>query len=143
MDPHNLGEIIESVRELGNILNVKETSEEIINSLEKRIRLIKKTENSLKPKVLAIEWIDPFFTAGHWVPDMIEFAGGENMISKSGEHSRKMNFEEISTIDPELIILMPCGFDVKRTLKEYENTLKKNKEWSQLKAVKNKQVICS
>ena len=141
MDPHNLGEILESVRELGNILNVKEKADEIKDSLEKRIKLIKKTENSPKPRVIAIEWIDPFFTAGHWIPEMIEFAGGENMISKSGEHSRKMNFEEISTIDPELIILMPCGFDVKRTLKEYENILKNNKEWSQLKAVKNKQVF--
>ena len=141
MDPHNLTEIIVSVTELGTILNMKERAKEIVESLEKRIQLIKSTNNSPKPRVLAIEWIDPFFSAGHWVPEMIEFAGGENLISKSGEHSRKLNFEEISAIDPELIILMPCGFDVKRTTLEYKNTLKENKEWSQLQAVKNNKVF--
>ena len=141
MDPHSLTEIITSVTELGSILNIKERAKEIVDSLEKRIQLIKSTNNTSKPRVLAIEWIDPFFSAGHWVPEMIEFAGGENLISKSGEHSRKLNFDEISAIDPELIILMPCGFDVKRTTLEYENTLKENKEWSQLQAVKNKKIF--
>ena len=141
MDPHNLDEIIASVTELGIILEIKQKAQEIVNSLEKRVELIKSIKNPLRPRVLAIEWIDPLFTAGHWVPEMVEFAGGENMISKSGEHSRKLSFEEISAINPELIILMPCGFDVKRTTLEYENTLNKNKEWAQLDAVKNKQVF--
>ena len=114
---------------------------ESAESLEKRVKIIKSLEKPTKPRVLAIEWIDPFFTAEHWVPEMIEFAGGENMISKSGEHSRRLKFEEISSIDPELIILMPCGFGVKRTLLEYESTLKNNKEWSKLKAVKNNRVF--
>ena len=141
MDPHNLDEIIASVTELGIILDVRQRAQEIVDSLEKRVQLIKSVKKSSRPRVLAIEWIDPFFTAGHWVPEMVELAGGENMISKSGEHSRKLSFEEILAINPELIILMPCGFDVKRTLLEYENTLKKNKEWSRLDAVKNKRVF--
>ena len=141
MDPHNLDEVIASVTELGVILDVKQRSQEIVNSLEKRVQSIRSVKNSSRPGVLAIEWIDPFFTAGHWVPEMVEFAGGKNMISKSGEHSRKLIFEEILAINPELIILMPCGFDVNRTVLEYEKTLKKNKEWLQLDAVKNNQVF--
>ena len=141
MDPHSLDEIISSVTELGIILDVKQRAQEIVESLEKRIHTIKSVKNPSRPRVLAIEWIDPFFTAGHWVPEMVEFAGGKNMISELGEHSRKLSFEEILVINPELIILMPCGFDVKRTALEYENTLKKNKEWLQLDAVKNKQVF--
>ena len=141
MDPHNLSEIMASVSELGVILDVKEKAKEIVDSLEKRVRLIKNASNPSNPRVLAIEWIDPFFTAGHWVPEMIEIAGGENMISQEREHSRKLNFEEILAKNPEIIILMPCGFNVKRTILEYENTLKNDKEWLQLEAVKNKKVF--
>ena len=141
MDPHNLREIIESVLELGSILKVEEKASKIAKTLQERIERIKGVENHAKPTVLAIEWIEPFFTAGHWVPEMIELAGGKNLISKSGEHSRKLNFEEIKEANPDIVILMPCGFDVERTLQEYKNTLKANKEWTSLKAVKNKMVF--
>jgi len=116
-------------------------AKEITNSLEKRIQNIKKTENDKKPKVLAIEWIEPFFTAGHWIPEMIQIAGGVNMISKIGEHSRRLDFQEVIKSDPDIIIMMPCGFDTKRTILEYNNILKENKIWNSLKAVKNGQIF--
>ena len=141
MDPHNLQEIINSVTDLGKILGKEIKAKEIINSLEKRIQNVKKLQNNNSPRVLAIEWIDPFFTAGHWVPEMIQIAGGNNLISKSGEHSRRLNIQEIIESDPDMIIMMPCGFDTKRTITEYNNTLKENKMWNSLKAVKNKQIF--
>jgi iron complex transport system substrate-binding protein len=141
MDPHNLDEILTSVTEIGEILGENKRSKEIRTELEEKISRIKKASNSRKTKVLAIEWIDPFFTAGHWVPEMIEFAGGINMISKIGEHSRKMTFYEISKSDPEIIILMPCGFNTERTVEEYNKILKNNPDWSKLRAVKNKKIF--
>ena len=141
MDPHNLNEIINSVTELGKILGNKKRATEITNSLEKRIENIKKIVNNKKPKVLAIEWIEPFFTAGHWIPEMIQIAGGINMISKIGEHSRRLEFQEVIKSDPDIIIMMPCGFDTKRTILEYNNILKENKIWNSLKAVKNGQIF--
>jgi iron complex transport system substrate-binding protein len=141
MDPHNLEEILTSVIEIGNILERKKRAKEIRIELEKRISYVKKISKGVKIKVLAIEWIDPFFTAGHWIPEMIEFAGGINMISKKGEHSRKMSFDEILKSDPEIIILMPCGFNAKRTIKEYNKILKNNLDWNSLRAVKNKRVF--
>jgi iron complex transport system substrate-binding protein len=141
MDPHNLEEILTSVIEIGELLGKNKKAEEIRIQLEKRISDIKKFSNKEKTKVLAIEWIEPFFTAGHWIPEMIELAGGINMVSKKGEHSRKMNFEEISKSDPEIIILMPCGFNTKRTIKEHNNILKNNSEWNDLRAVKNKKIF--
>jgi len=141
MDPHNLDEILTTVIEIGNILGKTKRSKEIRLELEKRINHVKKFLKHEKPKVLAIEWIEPFFTAGHWIPEMIEFAGGVNMISKKGEHSRKMNFEEIVESDPEIIILMPCGFDTMRTIKEYNEFLKNNSNWKDLRAVKNKKIF--
>ena len=72
---------------------------------------------------------------------MIQIAGGINQISKIGEHSRRMEFQEIIHSNPDIIIMMPCGFDTKRTVLEYNNILKKNKKWNSLNAVKNNQVF--
>ena len=141
IDPHNLQEIINSVVELGKILGKETKAKEIIDSLEKRIQNVKKLQNNKRPRVLAIEWIEPFFTAGHWVPEMIQIAGGINMISKIGEHSRRLDFQEVVESDPDIIIIMPCGFDTKRTISEYNNILKENKKWNSLKAVKNNQIF--
>jgi len=141
IDPHNLQEIINSVIELGKILGKEPKAKEIIDSLEKRIQNVKKHQNNKRPKVLAIEWIEPFFTAGHWVPEMIQIAGGINMISKIGEHSRRLDFQEVVESNPDIIIMMPCGFDTKRTISEYNNILKENENWNSLKAVKNNQIF--
>ena len=140
MDPHNLKEIIQSVTKLGQILNKEKKSVEIVNSLERRIQQIQNSEKKLIPKVLAIEWIEPFFTAGHWIPQMIEFAGGINLISKTGEHSRRMDMDEVVNSKPDIIIFMPCGFDTDRTVQEYESILHNNPAWNSLQAVKNNQI---
>ncbi|MGQ0605532.1 MAG: ABC transporter substrate-binding protein [Candidatus Nitrosotenuis sp.] len=86
---------------------------------------------------MCIEWIEPFFTSGHWVPQMVEIAGGQNLISTTSEHSRKMTIDEIVLADPDIIIMMPCGFDTKRTVSEYTKSLKSNPKWQKLRAVKN------
>ena len=141
MDPHNLNEIIQSVIKLGKILQKEEKALEIVHNLRQRIENIQNSKNEKMPTVLAIEWIEPFFTAGHWIPEMIEFAGGINLISKTGEHSRRMDLLEVKNSDPDIIILMPCGFDTVRTLSEYDAILKNNSAWNSLNAVKNNQVF--
>lgn len=141
MDPHSLEEILKSVSEIGQILDKIKRSEEIRMKLQKRISEIKKYSNQSKLQVLAIEWLEPFFSAGHWIPEMIECAGGINLIGKKGEQSRKMNIEEIKNSNPDIIILMPCGFDADRTIKEYNKILKNDHEWNCLQAVKNKKIF--
>ena len=141
MDPHNVSEILDSVIKLGKILEEESKANEISELLGKRIQKIRNVEHANIPKILAIEWIEPFFTAGHWVPEMIEIAGGKNTISKTGEHSRRMDFEEISNSDADIIILMPCGFDTKRTISEYIDILEKDEKWNSLKAVQNQAVF--
>ena len=141
MDPHNLNEIIQSVTKLGKILQKEKKALEIVHYLRQRIENIQNLKNNKMPTVLAIEWIEPFFTAGHWIPEMIEFAGGINLISKTGEHSRRMDLLEVKKSDPDIIILMPCGFDTIRTLSEYDAILRNNSDWNSLNAVKNNQVF--
>jgi len=141
MDPHNLKEIIQSVTKLGKILQQEQKALEIVNSLQKRIKNIQNSKNKKTPRVLALEWIEPFFTAGHWIPEMIELAGGINLISKTGEHSRRMDIAEVINSNPDIIILMPCGFDTARTISEYASILKNNRAWNSLNAVKNNQIF--
>ncbi|MFB5607594.1 MAG: cobalamin-binding protein [Candidatus Nitrosomaritimum yanchengensis] len=141
MDPHSLEEILSSVIEMGKILEKQERAKEIQNELSKRIDHVKINSKSKKPRVLAIEWLEPFFSAGHWIPEMIEIAGGRNLISTAGEHSKKITMQEILQSDPEVIILMPCGFNTQRTIEEYNEILSKNQEWNKIKAVKNNAVF--
>jgi len=141
MDPHNLNEIIQSVIKLGKILQKEKKALEIVHYLRQRIENIQNSKNEKMPTVLAIEWIEPFFTAGHWIPEMIEFAGGINLISKTGEHSRRMDLVEVKNSDPDIIILMPCGFDTARTISEYDSILKNDRAWNSLNAVKNNQIF--
>jgi len=141
MDPHNIEEILAGILEFSKIIDVEEKGKNLKKKLEKRIEKRKKEKISNAPKIVVIEWINPFFTAGHWVPEMVEISGGVNLISKTGEHSRKMTIHEIVNVQPEIIILMPCGFDVKRTKIEYEKFLKNDKEWNELQAVKENNVF--
>ena len=141
MSPHDIQGILKSVRDISKMIGENENGEKLLKLLNSKLNNIKEKKFQNKPKVLGIEWIAPFFTAGHWVPEMIESAGGINMITKSGEHSRKMDIAEIERADPDVIILMPCGFGIERTVSEYEKILKEDSRWNELRAVKENRVF--
>ena len=146
LDPHTISDILDNISEIAkNVGKIKE-GQNLVRTLEGKINRVKKIIQSKNkedlPKILCLEWIDPFFTAGHWVPEMVEIAGGINGLSKSNEQSRRASIEEIKKFDPDKIILMPCGFNTHRTIKEYKNSslLNKNQEWNNLRAIKNNEV---
>ena len=140
MDPHDVDEILVSIRDISKMIGKETEGNELVDSLVKRLEFVKSKTFEDKPKIVAIEWVDPFFTSGHWIPEMIESAGGENLISTEKMPSRKMELEEIKEANPDIIVMMPCGFDVKRTVSEYNNVLTNNQDWNELKAVKEKNV---
>ena len=140
MDPHNVDEILMSIKDISKMIGKEKEGNELINSLLKRLEFVKSKMYEERPKVIAIEWLDPFFTSGHWIPEMIETAGGENLISIEKMPSRKMKLEEIKSANPDIIVIMPCGFDVKRTIFEYNNVLAENPDWNELKAVEENNV---
>ena len=146
LDPSDISDILDNIIEIAkNIGKIKE-GQNLANLLKDKIIRIKNiTELKNKeelPKIICIEWIDPFFTAGHWIPEMVEIAGGINGLSKPKEQSRRASLEEIIKFDPDKIILMPCGFNIDRTIKEYKNTttLNNNQEWNNLRAIKNNEL---
>lgn len=140
MDPHDVSEILTSIKDISKIICKEKEGNGLIDSLSKRLEFVKSKTFEKKQKVVAIEWVDPFFTSGHWIPEMIEVAGGENLISSEKMPSRKMKLEEIKEANPDIIVVMPCGFDVKRTVNEYKKALAGNPEWNELKAVKENNV---
>ena len=140
MDPHDVSEILTSIKDISKIIGKEKEGNGLIDSLSKRLEFVKGKTFEKKQKVVAIEWVDPFFTSGHWIPEMIEVAGGENLISSEKMPSRKMKLEEIKEANPDIIVVMPCGFDVKRTINEYKKVLAGNPEWNELKAVKENNV---
>ena len=139
LDPKNLDDILQNIITVGEKVNRQDKAQDFVSKLQKRIFHIKDTSKISRPKVLCIEWLDPLFSAGHWVPQMVDIAGGINGISSTGEKSRKMQIDEIIQFDPDIIILMPCGFDVSRTILEYEK-LSEDRKWKKIKAVNRGEV---
>ncbi len=145
LDPSDISDILDNIYEISKSIGKIKEGENLVRVLRDKVNRIKKiTELKNKeklPKIVCLEWIDPFFTAGHWVPEMVEIAGGINGLSKPKEQSRRTSFEEIMKFDPDKIILMPCGFNIDRTIKEYKNTnLNNNQEWNNLRAIKNNEI---
>lgn len=139
LDPKNLDDILQNIITVGEKVDRLDKAQDFVLKLQKRISHIKDTSKISRPKVLCIEWLDPLFSAGHWVPQMVDIAGGINGISSTGEKSRKMQIDEITQFDPDIIILMPCGFDVSRTILEYEK-LSEDRKWKKIKAVNRGEV---
>ena len=140
MDPHDVNEILVSIKDISKIIGKEKEGNNLVDSLSKRLEFVKSKKFEERPSVVAIEWVNPFFTSGHWIPEMIEAAGGENLISTEKMPSRKMKLGEIKEANPDIIVMMPCGFDVKRTISEYNSVLAKNTDWNELKAVKENSV---
>ena len=128
IDPRGIGGILDSVGAVAAKLGRDGEGRRLRASLESRLRAARAAAASAaaaaiggdgRPRVLALEWIDPPYTAGHWVPEMVEAAGGANLASSAGEHSRPMSVAEAAGSGPDVAVVMPCGFDAARAASEY------------------------
>jgi len=141
LQPNTLKDVFDDIKRVAKELNIEnKTNNDIINNLSERLESIKKlsSKSKTKPSIACIEWIDPLMMAGNWIPEMIEIAGGINVLGKNGKDSHWIKFNEIAKEDPEVIIFLPCGFNIKKTKNELKNFLKKSNDWRSLKAFKNK-----
>ena len=140
LDPHDLDDILISIMDVAERVGRIKEGRKLIVSLQNRIDSIRIRPKENKPKVLCIEWIDPFFAAGHWIPQMVEIAGGINGLGSYGKPSYRIDMDEIIKFDPDKIILMPCGFDIDRTLIEFKQA-KISNDWKSLQAVQNNEIF--
>ena len=140
VEPNSIEDIFNDILTIAEILNVRNRGEELVEIIKAKIDSTEKiVYQKSSPSVAAIEWIDPLMAAGNWVPQLIRVAGGKNLFGEAGKHSPWMKFNDLVEQDPEIIIVMPCGYDIKKSLIEIK-TLESKKGWGSLKAVRNRNV---
>ncbi|MEA2193845.1 MAG: iron complex transport system substrate-binding protein [Solirubrobacteraceae bacterium] len=121
LDPTTYGETVGDVRTIAQATNAKDAALDLIARTARRADVIRlAVRGTPRPRVAALEWMDPVFVAGHWTPQLIEMAGGEDVLGFSGEPSRVATWEEVAAAQPEVVIVMPCGYDAARALVEAE-----------------------
>ncbi len=122
LDPHTLGEVLGDARTIAQFTDSKDEAVDLIQESSDRIDRIRLLvrKATTRPTVVCLEWLDPPYAAGHWTPQMIEFAGGEDLLGFAGEHSEETSWEEVALLKPEIVLVMPCGYDAEIAHREAE-----------------------
>ena len=121
LDPHTVGEVLGDARTLADATDTNDAAVELVRDATVRIDRIRlAVRGARRPRVVALEWLDPPFVAGHWTPQLIEYAGGEDVLGFAGEESEERSWEEVAASQPDLAIVMPCGYDAQIAHREAE-----------------------
>lgn len=138
LQPNSLEDIFNNIREVATTLNATTKGDQLIEDLQERVDIIrhklKFIEN--KPTIACIEWLEPMMVSGNWVPQLVGIAGGTSVLAEAGKHSPFIQWADVQLHDPEVIIVMPCGFSIERTLREIDILLQLP-GFTELRAVKN------
>jgi iron complex transport system substrate-binding protein len=119
LDPKTFGETLGDIRTVATATDHKDEGVELLRSIADRVDRVKLAVRGLRaPRTIAVEWLDPVFVAGHWTPQLIELAGGQDALGLPGEPSQQMTWEMLAAAQPEVVVVMPCGFDAQRAASE-------------------------
>ena len=142
LEPNALGDVWRDIASVAGALGVRERGEALLAQLRERLGAIARRarETGRRPRVACIEWYDPLMAAGNWVPELVEIAGGEDVLGVRGEHSAWLEWAALEGADPQAIVLMPCGFDIPRSRREL-SALTGRAEWMRLEAVQRGEVF--
>ncbi len=135
LEASKLDDIWADMRRVAEACGVAQAGEQVIEKLQTRVEELEKraSKAAWRPRVAAIEWLDPLMAAGNWVPELLAKAGAENLFGQAGEHSPWMKFDELQAADPDVIIALPCGFDLAKTRLEMQ-AMTTLPGWADLKA---------
>ena len=140
VEPNSVKDIFKDIKIIAEALNVVDKGADLIDFMKNRIRTLKKSYDvKSELTVAAIEWIDPLMAAGNWVPELIEMAGGINLFGEAGKHSPWMEYKDLIEKDPQTIIIMPCGYNIQKSIFEIDSLIKQ-KGWQKINAVQNNKV---
>ncbi|MCY3928006.1 MAG: cobalamin-binding protein [Acidobacteria bacterium] len=142
LEPMALGDVFDDIRTVAGTLGRRERAERLNAGLTARLDAIRERSSGLgeRPTIACIEWIDPLMNAENWVPELVEIAGGKVILGEAGKHSGYFEFERVIEADPDVIAVMPCGFDIPRTAVEMP-PLAARPGWSDLSAVRSGRVF--
>ncbi len=144
LEPNTLYDILETILLVGRLTGTEARAQKLIDEMITRIRAVESKASSAahKPKVYCMEWVNPPYKSGHWIPEMVRLAGGEEIFDLEGVPSSRASWEEIAQAAPEVIVVMACGFDADRTEQELM-LINEREEWQLLPAVRNGNVWVS
>jgi iron complex transport system substrate-binding protein len=140
--PHGIADIFQNMRDLGAAIGLAPRAEEWIAAAGLRLQAItdKAKTASRRPRVFCLEWVDPYYCCGHWVPEMVELAGGEDGLGRKGKDSVRIPWTDIEQWSPEILIVSPCGFDTEKAARQAEQLLRQPGR-ANLPAVRNNNVF--
>ncbi len=119
LDPHTFGETLGDVRTVAQATGRRQSGAELTAEIAARVDVLKlSVRGRQRPRVVALEWLDPVYIAGHWTPQLIEMAGGEDVLGLAGEPSMTLTWDELAAARPDVVVVMPCGYDAQRALEE-------------------------
>lgn len=139
LQPNTLAEVWADIQRVGTALGQDAT--ELLQGLQSRVAACQQVTQTIEPRptVACIEWAEPLMAAGNWIPELVELAGGRSRLGQTGHHSPWLSWAELLADDPEVIVLMPCGYNLERTRQDAIQ-LATHPEWSQLQAVQHDRV---
>jgi len=115
LDPHTLGEVLGDIRTLAEATGRRDAGVTLVQEYAARIDRVRlAVRERRRPRVVALEWLEPVYVAGHWTPQMIEYAGGLDVLGMPGEHSERCSWEHVAAAEPDVVVVMPCGYDAER-----------------------------
>jgi iron complex transport system substrate-binding protein len=138
-DPHSLEEVFADLERLGGVLDREDRAQEVVADLRARVEAVAEAAPDEGPRVAVFDWLDPVMVAGHWVPGMVDLAGGTYGLAAPGDRSTPREWDEIRSYDPEVILAAPCGFGLDQTL-ENTDDLSDREGWNALTAVREGRV---
>ncbi len=141
-EPYSLEDIFGDIRRIAIGCGVPQAGADLISILRTRLDHTAKlaAKAASRPRVAAIEWLEPLMSAGNWVPELVELAHAENLFGEAGKHSPWMTWDELAAADPDTLVILPCGFDIARTKQEI-HWLTDRPDWRKLRAVRRQQVF--
>jgi iron complex transport system substrate-binding protein len=141
LEPMCLADVWTDIRRVAAALDADESGERLVASLQRRLAVVSASVRSLEdqPTIACIEWIDPLMCAGNWVPELVAIARGRDVLGTAGNHSPYITWDDLRRADPDVIAVMPCGFDIARTQSEM-HVLTERSEWRSLRAVREGRV---
>lgn len=140
LEPNALSDVYADIQRVADALGVPERGQALVQEMQQRMAAIAaKTASLPRPTVASIEWIDPLMAGGNWMPTLVQYAGGEELFGKADEHSHWITWEELKAADPDVLVMLPCGYSIEQTLAEMP-TLTAYAEWASLRAVREGRV---
>ena len=146
LEPSSIEGILNTISTVGAMTEAEDAALDLVESLRERLGAVeervqaRRDEGRRAPRVVPLEWLDPPFTAGHWVPEQIRRAGGWDLLGSDGDKSQQTTWDAVSEVDPEMLLLMPCGFHLAETIREWART-KRPPGYADISAVRRDQVF--